>query len=1200
MPTTNRILIKMRAGAALAAAPSKVRPLLDYTAAQTRLGAAPTAAWYVAELPAAGPSPWDAAHDQVAGVLGLNASDIIYTEPDLPQRFVDSNEGNPGAQAMAAAPDCSEEPQSTKGVPSGPGFGWHLDDGFSQLRLARNAVNFADPRTRIAHIDTGYDKKQAARPEHILTQLEHNFADPNGDPNNAQDPNRRTGLLDNSGHGTGTIGILAGGRVAQNKNDFLGGAPDADIVPIRIAGSVVLFYTSTFATGLNYAIDHDCDVVSLSMGGLPSALWSEAVNRAYEAGVCIVAAAGNCYDGVPTHHVVYPARYGRAIAVAGVMENGEPYFNLPWNVMEGCWGPASSMTHAIAAYTPNIPWAKFQCPTAIRLDGQGTSAATPQVAAAAALWIEKYKARLGRDWRRVEAVRNALFTSTSTVDSLHFGHGILRANKALSVAPALNLPQTPSDSDSFAFLRVLTGFGLAESDARQRMFDVETAQRWMCNRDLRDVVPDPDGPVSDAARKKFLDVLIADSGASIALRRHLQAAYSSAYGGPAPLPVPTASVPTPTTPSTSTVVTPPSPAPAPGQSPFSSAAGYKTPKIPIPDPPFRRIRVYAIDPSYSTRFMTAKISQAVLNVAWESDIKPGPVGEYLEVVDQDPSGIKYEPVDLSNARLAAQDGFAPSEGNPGFHQQMVYAVAMNTIAHFEAALGRKVLWRARPDPANSAIENQFTQWLRIVPHAMREANSFYAPDEVALRFGYFEAGSASPIELTPGSMVFTCLSHDIVAHETTHAIVDGMYSRFREATNPDVLAFHEAFADIVALFQHFTMTEVLETQIGGTRGNLEGESMLGSLAVQFGLATGARGALRSAIGTMENGKWTRLPPDPTAYDRLSEPHALGSILVAAIFDAFLAIYKTRTDDLLRIYTGGTGVLPAGAIHPDLVKRLAREASKAARHVLWICIRALDYVPPVDITFGEFLRAIITADTDLVPDDPLDYRVAFVEAFRQRGIYPRDLQTLSVESLVWQGLEVPPCQLNVLDSILVGLKTFANESLYLNRKQLFELTLSTREELARSLQSIFQREPALAELIGLHPQVTVEAAAQASGGGTAKPPIDFEVSSLKRRELVGPDGQKLPQVVVTLSQTIPMQVSGSAAPMPFRGGCTLIVDLKTPRVRYAIFKRVSSESRQAQTRQNLAAAINQQGMDAYLAPVNNPFALLHRITSGNRS
>ena len=67
----------------------------------------------------------------------------------------------------------------------------------------------------------------------------------------------------------------------------------------------------------------------------------------------------------------------------------------------------------------------------------------------------------------------------------------------------------------------------------------------------------------------------------------------------------------------------------------------------------------------------------------------------------------------------------------------------------------------------------------------------------------------------------------------------------------------------------------------------------------------------------------------------------------------------------------------------------------------MCIRALDYCPPVDITFGEYLRAIISADYDLVEDDRLKYRVAFVEAFRRRGIYPPDVRTMSVDSLIWR-------------------------------------------------------------------------------------------------------------------------------------------------------------------------------------------------------
>ena len=83
------------------------------------------------------------------------------------------------------------------------------------------------------------------------------------------------------------------------------------------------------------------------------------------------------------------------------------------------------------------------------------------------------------------------------------------------------------------------------------------------------------------------------------------------------------------------------------------------------------------------------------------------------------------------------------------------------------------------------------------------------------------------------------------------------------------------------------------------------------------------------------------------------------------------------------------MLPDGDIHPDLVNRLAAEAAKSAGHILTMCIRALDYIPPVDLTFGEYLRALITADYDLVRDDDRGYRVAVIDAFRT-GAYPSDV------------------------------------------------------------------------------------------------------------------------------------------------------------------------------------------------------------------
>ncbi|HSS50772.1 MAG TPA: peptidase S8, partial [Thermoanaerobaculia bacterium] len=425
-------------------------------------------------------------------------------------------------------------------------------------------------------------------------------------------------------------------------------------------------------------------------------------------------------------------------------------------------------------------------------------------------------------------------------------------------------------------------------------------------------------------------------------------------------------------------------------------------------PTYRRLRVYTLDPSLATKLDTALINQTVLKVPWETELTEGPTGDYLEVIDFDPASDSfYAPVDLNDPFLLAEDGLAPSEGNPKFHQQMVYAVAMTTITNFERALGRKALWAPRidHDPETGEFKSfELVSKLRIYPHALREANAFYSPQKKALLFGYFPALLANPGENLPGGLVFTCLSHDVVAHETTHALLDGLHRYFAEPSNPDVLAFHEAFADIVAMFQHFTQPEALRDQISKTRGDLATQNLLGELAHQFGQAIGSHGALRDAIGSYnkDTKKWEPQEPDPELYQATTEPHDRGAILVATLFDAFLAIYKSRTADLLRIASGGTGRLAEGNLHPDLVNRLAAEANKTASHILRMAIRALDYCPPVDITFGEYLRALVTGDWDLVPDDERNYRVAVIEAFRRRGIYPRDVRTLAADALRWQG------------------------------------------------------------------------------------------------------------------------------------------------------------------------------------------------------
>jgi hypothetical protein len=657
----------------------------------------------------------------------------------------------------------------------------------------------------------------------------------------------------------------------------------------------------------------------------------------------------------------------------------------------------------------------------------------------------------------------------------------------------------------------------------------------------------------------------------------------------------------------------------------------------IKKPAYRKLRAYAFDPSLSLKIDTAEINSLVYKVAWEQ-LAPGPAGEYVEVIDFDPTIRRFFiPVDLNNPYILAQDGLEPSESNPQFHQQMVYAVAMTTIRNFEKALGRKILWAPRllEDRVKS---EEYVSRLRIYPHALREANAYYSPGKKALLFGYFSSAPADQGLHMPDSLVFTCLSHDIIAHEVTHAILDGLHYYYNEPSNPDVLAFHEAFADIVALFQHFTFPEVLKHQIAQTRGDLGNQNLLGKLAQEFGAAIGSYGSLRDALGEVDEKtrEWHPRTPNPEDYRQQLEPHARGSILVAAVFEAFIHIYKRRVADLLRLATNGSGVLPQGELHPDLVNRLAHEAAKAASHVLSMCIRALDYCPPVDITFGEYLRALITADADLVQDDSRDYRLAFIEAFRRRGIYPAGIKTLSEESLQYPA---DPCgdekNKQLFGLMTAYLKEYRNEVIYKNdREEIYRISRKYIGDSNNGMglhHSIPPGSGDAAELESLTGLVFMPGNRAALGVGPS--PADqepgggpcFRVQNLRLVSRTGPLGNQIHYIIFSLVQRVGVVVRGSdvtpyvpsaeAGPpggFAFWGGCTLIFDLDTLHLRYAIAKPLldPDKLRQGQRALHIRRVLKQhryQSDEGLLGlneqslyfgaglpnDFNEPFAFLHR-------
>ena len=212
-----------------------------------------------------------------------------------------------------------------------------------------------------------------------------------------------------------------------------------------------------------------------------------------------------------------------------------------------------------------------------------------------------------------------------------------------------------------------------------------------------------------------------------------------------------------------------------------------------PRPAMRPMTVIAQDPSVRANGRTGPILMAKISIPAENLIS-GPIGYRVQLVDYDSTTRRFYgahdlPLTLATEPKAWRDGHPRIVGDYRFHAQNVYALVMKTLARFEFALGRRVGWSFG------------THQLKVAPHGMLDANAFYSPNEEGLVFGYFP-GRAS-------GTVYTCLSHDVVVHETTHALIDALRKRYLDPSSPDQAAFHEGLADVIALLSVFSQPEVI-------------------------------------------------------------------------------------------------------------------------------------------------------------------------------------------------------------------------------------------------------------------------------------------------------------------------------------------------------------------------------------------------------
>lgn len=556
-------------------------------------------------------------------------------------------------------------------------------------------------------------------------------------------------------------------------------------------------------------------------------------------------------------------------------------------------------------------------------------------------------------------------------------------------------------------------------------------------------------------------------------------------------------------------------------------------------PSARPLRIFSLDPSVSYRLGGV----ATVNVPFE-ELTAGPAGRLFAVQGAaPPHAFAAAPLDLDAPALLMASGLSPSPANNQFHAQMVYAVCSLTYAVFRRALGRDLAWACPPQSGETWTR------LHVRPFAMQERNAYYDRDEGGLSFGYFRAEREPAGHTVPRGWVFTALSHDVVAHETTHALLDALRSEFSSPMNPDVLGFHEGFSDLIALLQHFSFPEVVASGLRDARGSLGQASLLTGLAHEFGYATSQRGSVRPLRSAVDVEHINTFDSDtlsaagavkgPLAYAPDMEPHLMGTVLVSAVFEAFATVFRRKTERYFRlagIDPSDTGSAP---MSDELVQLLAVEASDIAGHFLDICIRAIDYCPPVDMDLAEYLRALVTADSDVVSDDKWCYRESLMRSFQRRRIFPSGVDFMSEDAVRWQPPSTPLC-----------IPELAFSRLHFNGDPGHA---ASEKELMRQANILghFVTDPDNARALHL----AAPGAKLPRNVTYAAPPI---VQSVRTTRRVASDGSVLFDLVAEVTQSCTVKMG--AEPMDFMGGCTLILDA-FGNVRYAVYKKIDSTDRQ---------------------------------------
>ena len=402
-----------------------------------------------------------------------------------------------------------------------------------------------------------------------------------------------------------------------------------------------------------------------------------------------------------------------------------------------------------------------------------------------------------------------------------------------------------------------------------------------------------------------------------------------------------------------------------------------------------RVPVLVNDPDVS-KFKGLEPTESFL-VDSEDFYLDGPVTRRVAVLDFDPGTGALVPGARFIQPASENDPgtFELSNGynlnDPAFMQVATFGGIYKTLRMFEEAdtLGRRVQWGFKGPQ------------LLVVPRAGEWANAFYERDSRSIQLFFFTPPGAS-------RTVHTCHSMDIIAHETAHAIIDGVAPDLYHATAPEGLAIHESIADLTTLMMSFRSRELAARVLEQTGGSIRNSSAFTAVAEQFGAALRKNRPLRDL--------YNKRTMNDADLDR-GEPHALSEVLSGALYAVMVRIYEElrhvpaeEAAPQARVAVKAEFQQWAQSADPSAREfREGRRRGASSGRALFIAserfkrtvLRALDYLPPGEVSFADFGRALLASDQASHPDSA-EQRQWLRHEFVERGIVRYAMQ-LDVET-----------------------------------------------------------------------------------------------------------------------------------------------------------------------------------------------------------